>query len=81
MLARALAAKPRLLIIDEALDHIDDVREREQLLNAVFSRDQEWTLFVVSASPDVLERCERVYAISSGQLEPIAPFKSIRSEN
>lgn len=62
-LARALLASPRLLILDEALDHLDDLPERSELLDCLFDAASPWTLIVVSENPEILARCQSLYAI------------------
>ncbi|MFN3323753.1 MAG: peptidase domain-containing ABC transporter [Bryobacteraceae bacterium] len=70
MLARALLHKPRLLLIDEALDPIEEARERQRVIDALFSREAPWTLIVISSSQAVLERCDSVYALDKGKIRP-----------
>jgi ABC-type bacteriocin/lantibiotic exporter with double-glycine peptidase domain len=67
VLARAICAKPRLLILDEALDRLDDA-EQVELLNVLFGPQQTWTVVVVSSSLTVLSRCEYVYTLQAGRL-------------
>ncbi len=59
MLARAIVGQPRLLVLDETLDHMDaDIRE--SVLPALFGREARWTLLVVTHSEDVAKLCDRV---------------------
>jgi len=59
MLARALVGKPRLLVLDETLDHMDaDIREN--VLPAILGRDAPWTLLVITHSDEVSALCDRV---------------------
>jgi ABC-type bacteriocin/lantibiotic exporter with double-glycine peptidase domain len=59
MVARAIVGRPRLLILDEALDHMDaDIRET--VLPAVLGPDANWTLIVVTHSDEVARLCDRV---------------------
>jgi ATP-binding cassette subfamily C protein LapB len=71
-LARALLRQPSLLILDESLDWLDDLPERELLLNALFSEGAHWTLIVVSQSADILSRCDKVYEIRDRKLQAAA---------
>jgi putative ABC transport system ATP-binding protein len=66
MLTRAVIGRPRLLILDETLDHLMDAAERDILMDAIFAPDQPWTLAVVSSRADVLERCNRIVNMPSG---------------
>lgn len=57
MLARALALRPRVLILDEILDRMEDGPELDNLLKALIHSDNSWTLVVVSRSQNVLKYC------------------------
>lgn len=57
-IARALVGRPRLLILDGALDALD-LRHCPDLLPRLFDRRSPWTLLVASSDPLVLNRCDR----------------------
>jgi ABC-type bacteriocin/lantibiotic exporter with double-glycine peptidase domain len=78
-IARALVHKPRLLIIDEALDTLDDLPERGQLMETIFSKDAPWTVIVVSDSAEILSFCERIYELKDTGLEPCTTAAARRS--
>lgn len=59
MVARAIVGRPRLLILDEALDHMD-VDLRETVLPAVLGPDARWTVLIVTHSDEVARLCGRV---------------------
>lgn len=56
--ARAVAGRPRLLVLDGALDALD-LRECPDLLPRLFAADAPWTLLVATSDPEVLRRCAR----------------------
>jgi ABC-type bacteriocin/lantibiotic exporter with double-glycine peptidase domain len=68
VVARVLLRRPRLLLVDEALDGLDDAPSRVKLLDAIFDVDKPWTLIVASGDNDILRRCDSVYSIESKQL-------------
>ena len=68
MLARAVASRPRLLILDEILDPIDDPVECSRLLDRLFDRQNPWTLIVASQRTAVLDRCDQRFVLSQGEL-------------
>ncbi|MEM7413073.1 MAG: ATP-binding cassette domain-containing protein [Myxococcota bacterium] len=70
-LARALVAKPRLLLLDEALIHIE-THTRKQVLDTLFAADAPWTLVAVTDSADVIERCSRVVELSDPNARAVA---------
>ncbi len=67
MIARAIAGAPRLLILDEALDGVDDTT-RARLSGVIFSRSAPWSVLVTTHSPEVSALCDRRYRIDRGQL-------------
>ncbi len=67
-LARALAHEPRVLILDECLDWLEDLPERSQLLDLVFTPRHRWTVVVASHNEEILKRCDRVYEIRDRKL-------------
>jgi len=58
MLARAIAAKPRLLVLDESLDGLDGT-VRERVLDTLFDPQSPWTLLAASHDDEVRRRCDR----------------------
>ncbi len=65
VLARALAAQPRLLLIDGLLDGLRlPADKHEALLEHIFAADAPWTVLVVSDDPRVQARCRRVVDLS-----------------
>jgi len=70
-LARALAHEPRLLVLDECLDWLEDLPERSRLLDLVFSPRDRWTVIVASHNEEILRRCDRVYEIADGCLKEV----------
>ena len=70
VLARALADSPRLLMVQDVLDHLDP-EAREELCDTLFDPERRHTLLVVSNSSEVLSRCDRVLELgTTGRLEP-----------
>ncbi len=71
-LARALAHEPRLLVLDECLDWLQDLPGRERLLDLIFCSTGRWTVIVASHNQDVLKRCDRVFEIRNGNLQEVS---------
>ncbi|MEI6334205.1 MAG: ABC transporter ATP-binding protein [Methylococcaceae bacterium] len=58
LLARAIAGRPALLILDGILDEMDDAA-RHRLTQVLFASDAPWTLLVLTGSTDVAALCRR----------------------
>ncbi len=71
MIARAIVAKPRLLVLDDALDPVDRVTEREPLCEMLFAAEAPWTLLCITERPDLLARCNRVVMLENGELSEV----------
>lgn len=81
-LARMLARKPRLVLLDEPFTALDRHLVRE-LLGALvhWQRELGFTMVVVDHESDVLARlCERVIAIEDGRMVQDASWDELRSE-
>ena len=79
-LARALAARPQMLILDEptsALDPHSELLIRESLLGL----RHELTLFVVAHRLSTLDLCERIMVILDGRLEAFGTPESLQGTN
>ncbi|HXG08857.1 MAG TPA: ATP-binding cassette domain-containing protein, partial [Gemmataceae bacterium] len=70
MLARAIVGSPRLLILDEVLDDMDQ-EVRHEVLPAILGPQARWTLLVVTHSQDVARLCSR--QVRLGRVRPAEP--------
>ncbi len=69
MLARAIVARPRLLLLDDALIRLEP-DAREAALETLFSPSAPWTVFAVADSSEVRARCGRVVDLASSLPTP-----------
>jgi putative ABC transport system ATP-binding protein len=73
--ARAFFHRPRLLLVDEALDSIEDLRMDGAIVRTLFAADAPWTAVVATERPELWPLCGEVYNMGSGGLEH-APVRS-----
>lgn len=66
-LARAVAAKPRLLMLDGVLDRID-YRFALDVLARLTGHDRPWTLLLASKHPELIARLDREIKLENGSL-------------
>jgi putative ABC transport system ATP-binding protein len=70
-LARAIAVRPRLLVLDEVLDGLASAA-RDQAWQAVAAEHAPWTLVVLTHQREVAERCEEIWSLEQGRLERLS---------
>lgn len=63
LLARAIAQRPRLLLIDELLDNMDDA-SFAQLSEAILGKEQPWTVVVATRDARVSARCDQIIELA-----------------
>ncbi|MCB9704121.1 MAG: ABC transporter ATP-binding protein [Myxococcales bacterium] len=70
VLARAIVARPRLLVLDGLLDALDPA-SREALVPALRPEDAPWSLLVLTRDPTIARLCDRALALEGGALHPL----------
>jgi len=72
-LARALATKPKLLILDEVTSGLDPVTESD-LCRSLTTISKDITIVAISHRPAFLEIADRIYRIQNGRVEAVPPL-------
>lgn len=67
LLARAIAQRPRLLLIDELLDNMDDA-SFIRLSAAILGKEQPWTVVVTTRDSQVIEHCDQIIELAACHL-------------
>ncbi|HNM52039.1 MAG TPA: ATP-binding cassette domain-containing protein, partial [Candidatus Obscuribacter sp.] len=67
LIARAIAERPRLLVLDEAFTGIDE-RTKLKIIEALFSADLPWTVLDISHDAEVVMRSSKVYVLAGGKI-------------
>lgn len=67
LLARALATNPKLLILEDPLDHLDRL-EKKQLVQKLCSEKNRWTIIVATVDDIWMEYIPKVFKIKEGQI-------------
>ena len=75
-IARAIAASPEVMLVDRALDSVM-ASKLPMALDAVFGVANTTTL-VISESPTVLDRCDRVVTLKNGEFIMVRQTKNKR---
>lgn len=87
LLARSIAAKPRLLLIKDSFGHLPS-NERKKIIDYLCDKNNPWTLLSVSHDPYFAEKCDQVHLLEDGKIkqsgnirdfEHLAIFKSYKN--
>ncbi|MFT7153778.1 MAG: ABC-type bacteriocin/lantibiotic exporter with double-glycine peptidase domain [Alteromonas macleodii] len=66
LLARGIADRPKLLLLEDALEHLDDT-EHKSIIDFLVLPENEWTIVAVSSSDYFKSKVERVLEMKNGQ--------------
>ncbi|MBL8960696.1 MAG: ABC transporter ATP-binding protein [Gemmatimonadetes bacterium] len=77
---RALVTRPRLLVVDGALDQLDP-SDRGALFPVLFPARSEWTSLVGSVQRDVLAATDRIIRLAPGQPAVSGPTRTMLAED
>ncbi|MEP7268463.1 MAG: ABC transporter ATP-binding protein [Saprospiraceae bacterium] len=63
LIARVIIGKPRLLLLEDPLQFIED-QEKRRIIDYIMSRDRNWTVVVVSDYSYWREKCDRIIELT-----------------
>jgi ABC-type bacteriocin/lantibiotic exporter with double-glycine peptidase domain len=67
ILARSIADRPRLLLLEDALEHLDE-QEQRRIINFLFDPQYPWTVVAVSGSTYMAEKASRTIVMEEGKV-------------
>lgn len=67
ILARSIADRPRLLLLEDAFEHMDQ-DERDRIIDFLFAPEQTWTVVAVSNDGHLAESADRVDTMDAGRI-------------
>ena len=70
VLARAIVKKPRLLILEDALDQFN-IEETNNIIDFLVAPENPWSLIVVSSNKRWMDYCENTITLKDGQIKSI----------
>ncbi|MFN0123339.1 MAG: peptidase domain-containing ABC transporter [Blastocatellia bacterium] len=81
LIARAVVARPQLLILDEGFTGIDE-KDKLAILRALYAPEREWTIIDISHDPEVVMHASVVHVLSGGRIaESDTPEKITQRRN
>ena len=67
MLARAIVRKPKLLILKEPLDQLDEI-EAIQIMDFLVEKTNPWSVIIVSHDEKWLKRVDQIITLEDGKI-------------
>lgn len=78
LMARSIADKPKLLLLEDAFEHIDG-SERHEIIKFLTSEENKWTLVAVSADEYLASRVDKIVLLEHGTVIKIGDFDEMKS--
>lgn len=79
ILARCFAKKPNLIILNDFFNFMKKT-DKVQLVESVVSKDNRWTLVVISNDPLVMASCDKVVVMRDGELISQGKFQDLMQQ-
>ncbi len=77
LLARAIADKPRLLLIKDAFGAISP-DERNRILKFLTHKDRCWTLILASSNEALCQKLDKIIVLKEGRIEKIGSYNTVK---
>ncbi len=77
LLARSIADKPRLLLLRDALQHIDQ-KDGKDIMDFLTSTENPWTLVAVSSDLRFAKRCSRMIIMDKGRIKQSGTYAELK---
>lgn len=77
LLARSIADKPKLLLMENALEPIDK-KYRQQVIDFLTSKENPWTLVAVSNNKQLLEKADRIIMLENGNITKTGTYAELK---
>jgi ABC-type bacteriocin/lantibiotic exporter with double-glycine peptidase domain len=80
LIARAIAGRPRLLVLDEAFTGIDE-RTTMKILDAIYAPENVWTIIDISHEAEVVVRSNRIHVLADGRIVESGTAEKLAKKN
>lgn len=77
LIARAVADKPKLLLLEDALEHLD-ATERKMIARFLTADENKWTLVAVSSDKYLGEKCDTIALMEKGRITKSGSYEEMK---
>jgi ABC-type bacteriocin/lantibiotic exporter with double-glycine peptidase domain len=78
LIARSIADKPKLLLLEYAFEHIDK-EDRTRIIDFLTHKDNPWTMIAISNDEYLAQKSDRVAFMRDGAIERVGPYDEMKS--
>lgn len=77
LLARSIASKPSLLLLESAFDSLDDI-DMKKIIDFLYDKSNNWTIVAVSNNIYLAKSCDQIIALERGSVGKIGTFEEMK---
>jgi len=78
-LARSIAEKPRLFVMDQPLQHLDKV-DKVRVSKHLTNKENDWTLLVATNDLAFVSECEKIIVLDKGKVRDVCTYEEIQKK-
>lgn len=77
LLARSIADRPKLLLLEDSFEHLDP-EDRTKIVDFLTDRTNRWTLVAVSSDSYLASKCDRVLVMKDGGISMTGTYSDLK---
>jgi ABC-type bacteriocin/lantibiotic exporter with double-glycine peptidase domain len=80
ILARSMADKPKLLLLEDAFEHMSN-EDRKEVIDFIYAPENEWTVISVNSDPYLAQKSTRIYVMDEGKIVQEGSYDDFKNSN
>ncbi len=77
LLARCVVDRPKLIVLEDPLEHIDE-NEKHKIIDFLTAPENKWTMIAVSSAQYLAQKCDRIALMTDGKISETGSFKNMK---
>lgn len=78
LIARSIASRPKLLVLEDTFEHID-ISDRIKIINFLTDSSNKWTLVAVSTDKYLAQKSDWIALMKAGRIEKIGKYAEMKT--
>ncbi|MGK7392372.1 MAG: peptidase domain-containing ABC transporter [Candidatus Cyclobacteriaceae bacterium M2_1C_046] len=78
LIARSIADKPKLLLLEDTFEHLEE-QDRHEAIKFLTNKEHGWSILSISSDPDLLENMDTIAIMKNGRIEKIGSYNEMRN--